>query len=382
MYLVSNNLGEAKADILKLEKHLEFFTDQYKEYTQYFIDYKNQHRIKGEQADIYYWLKRSPSELMKFIDDLTDTISTNQMKKGLKGTGLRLVTQNDDWVVYFIITHDACRKYGKNTKWCITEATSYYWNYYRRNGYHFYFFIRKNPLGDEFDKLAAQCTDKKIHAFWDSIDVSHKPLELKHLNLPSIRDDLRTLNSKVKLDSGLYLTSYNQLEVIPEKVDGNIVLPKEVLNIPAEAFLGSDLKSLSMNDCKYIKTLRPKSFMYCDNLTDLDLPNNIQTIGYEAFRGCSDLTDITLPHALTVIQDKSFEDCTQLKSVKIPNNVEELGDEVFKNCTNLESVYLPKNLTNIGDNVFKGCHNLTITTPLNSPAYRYAVANNINVLSA
>ena len=70
-----------------------------------------------------------------------------------------------------------------------------------------------------------------------------------------------------------------------------------------------------------------------------------------------------------------------IKSVVISDGLERIGSNSFSGCTNMETITIPSSVTSIGENAFKDCDNLTIICDSNSEAYRYAIANNINVLA-
>ncbi|MBR2927371.1 MAG: leucine-rich repeat domain-containing protein [Clostridia bacterium] len=101
------------------------------------------------------------------------------------------------------------------------------------------------------------------------------------------------------------------------------------------------------------------AFQDCTDLTNITIPNGVQSIGKLAFYRCSSLTNITIPDSVTSIGDDAFFGCTGLTSITIPNSVTSIGTSAFYECTSLTSIVIPDGVTSIGDHTFYGCSNLT-----------------------
>ena len=71
------------------------------------------------------------------------------------------------------------------------------------------------------------------------------------------------------------------------------------------------------------------AFSDCDKLTEINIPNTVETIKYWAFLYCNGLTDIELPNSLKRIDSRAFDFCNGIESVVIPESVEYLGEEPF-----------------------------------------------------
>ena len=119
-----------------------------------FKKYKAENRIKGEESDYYYWMKGSLQEFSDFMGKIENKVSVTQQKKDAR-EGAVLVGENKIWRVYKINTHEAAMQYGKHTQWCITEEDGGHWrNYTERDKFEFWYFIKKEPKGNEKDKIA------------------------------------------------------------------------------------------------------------------------------------------------------------------------------------------------------------------------------------
>lgn len=74
---------------------------------------------------------------------------------------------------------------------------------------------------------------------------------------------------------------------------------------------------------------------------------NAGYIGEHAFEYCNNLTNITIPDSITEIGESAFSCCESLTSITIPDSVTEMGKDVFSSCDSLVSIKLPSNMTEI-----------------------------------
>ncbi|MCI8325697.1 MAG: leucine-rich repeat domain-containing protein, partial [Clostridia bacterium] len=56
----------------------------------------------------------------------------------------------------------------------------------------------------------------------------------------------------------------------------------------------------------------------------------------------------------------AFEGCRNLTSIEIPASVTSIGSYAFWYCSSLTSIEIPASVTSIGDRAFSGCSRLTI----------------------
>ena len=114
-----------------------------------------------------------------------------------------------------------------------------------------------------------------------------------------------------------------------------------------------------------VTTLGNYVFQGCSGLTSLNLPAGITKIGYNAFQGCSGLTSLNLPAGITSIGSYAFMGCSGLTSLNLPAGITEISYGAFYGCRGLTSLNLPAGITSIGSYAFMGCSGLT---SLNLPA--------------
>lgn len=115
-----------------------------------------------------------------------------------------------------------------------------------------------------------------------------------------------------------------------------ITIPESVTEIGDSAF----------EECENLVTANilgnvvgSRMFKGCDNLTMVNLGNDVTTIGKLAFLGCKNITEITVPESATTIGNGAFES-TGIESVIIPENVTEIDYNAFLNCKNMKNVIL------------------------------------------
>lgn len=154
----------------------------------------------------------------------------------------------------------------------------------------------------------------------------------------------------------------------------NLTIGKNVKSIGQYAFDGCDkMKNVYYNGqlegwCKisfetassipYNSTT--KGVLYINNqpLSEVKIPNDVESIAKYAFYRCSSLTSVVIPDSVTSIGYYAFRN-TNLTSVAIPDSVSSIGDGVFMDCRRLTSVVIPKSVISIGYYAFCDCSSLT-----------------------
>ena len=178
-----------------------------------------------------------------------------------------------------------------------------------------------------------------------------------------------------------------QTSVIP--TDGSVT------SIGDRAFSGLDLTNMNIPDT--VTSIGESAFSFCNALTNITIPNSVTSIGEWAFNYCSDLTSITIPDSVTSIGHYAFLNCGCLTSIVVATgnpiyhsdgnclietesktlivgcqtsvipadgSVTSIGKSAFYFCTALTSITIPDSVMSIGENAFRMCFGLTsITIP-------------------
>jgi hypothetical protein len=104
---------------------------------------------------------------------------------------------------------------------------------------------------------------------------------------------------------------------------------------------------------------------YRDLIHQVEIGNEITSIGDAAFKGCYNMTSISTPSSMQAFGQATFEGCSSLLYVDIPNGQTTLDNFLFKDCSSLSTITIPESVSLIGLYVFTGCYGLTSITCLN-----------------
>ena len=107
-----------------------------------------------------------------------------------------------------------------------------------------------------------------------------------------------------------------------------------------------------------ITSIGDNAFALCSSITNVIIPNSVESINYQAFCGCTSLVSIEIPNSVINIGIHAFNNCFSLKSIDIPCSVKFIGHDAFTACTSLTSITIPDSVTNIEDYTFYYCTSL------------------------
>ena len=75
-------------------------------------------------------------------------------------------------------------------------------------------------------------------------------------------------------------------------------------------------------------------------VTSVNIPNGVTSIGDDAFRKYTALTSVTIPPSVTSIGESAFAGCSSLTSITIPPSVTSIRGFAFDRCSNLTDLYI------------------------------------------
>ena len=142
-----------------------------------FKELRDSKRLRGNEANIYYWKKQGLQALKDRLAELDSTPTRSQLDAEAK-EGAVLMYSDDDWSVYLINSVKAAKKYGKSTKWCIAgkggelgqpDAESY-WAKYRNDGVVAVYFVLSKR--DDRVKYCALVYGDGKRDFWAADDTN------------------------------------------------------------------------------------------------------------------------------------------------------------------------------------------------------------------
>ncbi|MDR0920207.1 MAG: leucine-rich repeat domain-containing protein [Oscillospiraceae bacterium] len=93
-------------------------------------------------------------------------------------------------------------------------------------------------------------------------------------------------------------------------------------------------------------------------VTNIEFPITVTSIGPAAFQNFTGLTNVILPEDLKIIDVSAFSGCTSLETIYIPDGIREIRDYAFKGCNKLQEIYIPNDVATLGVGIYDGCNNV------------------------
>lgn len=164
---------------------------------------------------------------------------------------------------------------------------------------------------------------------------------------------------------------YASLLLNGEKIT-ELIIPEGVTDIKQYAFIGGP-NLTSVDIPATLKTIGSRAFDNCSSLTKTNIHDaaawcgitfadytaNPLTTAKSLYLNGEKVTDLIIPDGTASIGAYAFYNATELSSVKLSNSLTEIGSNSFHGCTGLTSVTIPSSVTSIKEYAFKGCSALT-----------------------
>ena len=119
--------------------------------------------------------------------------------------------------------------------------------------------------------------------------------------------------------------------------EGNIVIPSSVVNG------GVTYK---------VKSIDRAAFADAVDLTSIQLPEGLVSIGADAFKACYGLKTVVVPNSVTEIGSRAFYACTWLKRLTLGTGITEIPYGMCMNCLSLNSIDIPDQVVTVGSYAF------------------------------
>ena len=142
-----------------------------------------------------------------------------------------------------------------------------------------------------------------------------------------------------------------------KNVSGKVELPQTLTIIDANGLDGrGDITELVLPDG--LQTIGNYAFRNIKKPTELTIPATVTSIGTYAFYGMEGITQVKIPESITDLSNYAFANCKKLKKAELPSGLKTIGTYVFQNCAELDEIAIPTGVTSIGANAFAGMTSL------------------------
>ena len=195
---------------------------------------------------------------------------------------------------------------------------------------------------------------------------------LEEATLP---DALETLGNYAfcNCDSLTTFTFPENITIVPEYVLAysdklqTINLASNVRRISGYAFDGCfNLKSFDFDRYTKLNQIYGYSFQGT-GLTEVDLPDRIDTLFVSAFRNCKSLKRAKMPAGVDYVASDLFHGCDSLEEVVMHDGINRINSDAFNGCKSLSTIDLNDGITIIGNSAFYGCSILELPNRLLPP---------------
>lgn len=133
--------------------------------------------------------------------------------------------------------------------------------------------------------------------------------------------------------------------VVPSEGDFSYVINNGEVTITSYTGSASNVEIPSQIEGLPVTVIENYAFENCGYITEIVIPNSVETIGEGTFSGCSSLEEVTIGNGVSSIGNYAFHSCGSLTSLTIKTKDAEIGKRIVDGCDVLERVYLYENST-------------------------------------
>lgn len=200
-------------------------------------------------------------------------------------------------------------------------------------------------------------------------------------NCPNLSFEIDEQNTSFVIENGImYDAMQTEIVSIVSLPEGAVDIPDTVSSIPAGAFAGSLITSITLPES--ITEIGNGMFENCVNLEEVILKGRVTSIGARAFQNCTALKSFEVGRYVESIGANAFENCTSLETLTFESNGVtdlQISTYAFANCTSLGSVTFPYRLRNSGSNMGVGNYSFENCTSLKSVSFEESSSGSFTV---
>ena len=117
----------------------------------------------------------------------------------------------------------------------------------------------------------------------------------------------------------------------------------------------ASISSLTFSHSGTVRAIHENLLWGVSEITSLDLPESIMTIGPSAFREMTKLASVTLPSQIPLVESYLFYNDISLPSIVVPDKVTAINEYAFAKCAALQNVKIGSSVATINNNAFEEC---------------------------
>lgn len=185
------------------------------------------------------------------------------------------------------------------------------------------------------------------------------------------------------IDGIIYSNDGKTLIACPGKKEGTIKIAEGTKYVLRCAFYNSHASEIIFPDS--LVELGPESIKACDSLRHIDFGKGIKRIGgtdTPTISYCESLTELDIPEQVEVIGINTFYCLKGLTTVNFHDGIKRIERYAFASCDKLNDITLPESVTNIGQFAFGAAENIHLQGNFLPRGLVKAVAQNSTVIYA
>ena len=106
-----------------------------------------------------------------------------------------------------------------------------------------------------------------------------------------------------------------------------------------------------------VRKIEPNAFSCNDHISEIIMPESINTLGTDAFSHCGSLETISIPAGVQTLPDYLFFD-SGFTAINLPDTITSIGVWCFFACKNLERLDIPASVEKVENEAFSCCSKL------------------------
>lgn len=178
--------------------------------------------------------------------------------------------------------------------------------------------------------------------------------------------------TSISISAFAYCTGLKSVELHVKTIEGwfgssveTLTIGSEVESINEKTFYGfSNIQRIYISDLSKWCKISLNNYLSPQSYIDEDKNTIVYPGNYQLYLNGEELTNLIIPEDVESIGSYIFSGCSSLTSVTIGSGVTNIGEHAFSGCQNLADVYLlPENAPEIGSGVFPYNQNITLHVP-------------------